>query len=119
MGCVVFPPPDPELTHKLKNILVSFHGQVQIGDLGLAVLGPVLGSDKAAGTLLWASPELLNQLPFDFKTDMWSLGITILELIDGAVPFHTLPEKEALHQIRHGPAPKPQYPELLPAALCD
>ncbi|CAG8517268.1 10286_t:CDS:2 [Diversispora eburnea] len=70
---------------KAQNILIDNDGKVKIADFGSVSL-----CSKASlklGTLYWMAPEVLrdNQV-YDCKADIWSLGITAIELFDGRPP---------------------------------
>jgi len=58
-------------------------GEAKLGDLGVAAQLSSLGDGKRStfiGTPLWLSPELIEFGSYDAKTDVWSLGITAIEL---------------------------------------
>lgn len=71
---------------KADNILVHENGQVLIGSF-------FHGSNNNTehefiGSPPWMAPEVMSQkAPYNNKSDMWSLGITILELIEGKSPL--------------------------------
>jgi CRP-like cAMP-binding protein len=70
------------------NIFVQSNGQVRIIDFGLACyLGCVDSNFLFPGTLFYISPEQLRGDPIDERTDIYSLGITVYEMITGNKPF--------------------------------
>jgi serine/threonine protein kinase len=73
---------------KSDNILVDFTGAVKIADFGFAV-GLTEEQDKrrsVVGTPYWMAPELIRGLEYDAKVDVWSMGITALEMAEGEPP---------------------------------
>jgi len=71
---------------KPANILVSHNGDVKVGDLGLACHVHGMSTD-ARGTLAFCSPERLLSQPHSFPADVWALGITLIAVATGKVPF--------------------------------
>ena len=74
---------------KSDNILVNFEGKVKLADFGFAV-GLTEEEDKrksVVGTPYWMAPELIRGLEYDFKVDVWSMGITAIEMAEGEPPL--------------------------------
>ncbi|CAO3609432.1 unnamed protein product [Cunninghamella echinulata] len=81
---------------KSENILVGYHGEIKLTDFGLSTTIWVkhshhkqqLNHDRL-GTCKWMAPEVIREQNYTEKIDIWSLGITLIELMD-RVPPHFL-----------------------------
>ena len=66
-------------------------GNIRLADLGVArVLEGTMKKQEArtfVGTPCWMAPEVMNRERYDSKADIWSLGITALELFKGYPPL--------------------------------
>ena len=70
------------------NHLDESQGQIvtKLGDFGCSIFIKDNTSDSI-GTILYAAPEILQNLPYDEKCDLWSLGVTLHELYFGLLPY--------------------------------
>ena len=81
---------------KSENILVTSNLNLKISDFGISILNKNDTIDNnLIGTPLYMSPELIQGLDFNYKTDLWSVGCIIYEIITKNIPFksksiHTL-----------------------------
>ena len=86
------------------NILISEDGYAKLGDFGV---GATLNDEKyrlsKKGSPYWMSPQVASSIKYDFKTDIWSLGITCLELVEGEPPFADLNPDEVMLKIANNP----------------
>ncbi|CAG8446850.1 13736_t:CDS:2, partial [Dentiscutata heterogama] len=103
---------------KPSNILVNSKGQIKICDFGVS--GKLINSiaDTFVGTSNYMSPERIQGASYSVRSDVWSVGITLMELAMGRFPFppdgSQLTVLELLQHIVHEPAPKlpqDQFPE--------
>ena len=74
---------------KAGNILLTDEGVAKLGDFGVSAQLTNSISKKVSkiGTPYWMSPEVISQKSYDSKCDIWSLGITCIELAEGEPPY--------------------------------
>jgi serine/threonine protein kinase/tetratricopeptide (TPR) repeat protein len=75
---------------KPQNILIDMKGRVLIADFGLAKsveYGTLTEAGKVIGTPHYMSPEQVKGVPLDQRSDIYSLGIMLYEMLTGALPF--------------------------------
>nr|XP_015839942.1 PREDICTED: serine/threonine-protein kinase fused isoform X2 [Tribolium castaneum] len=88
---------------KPQNILIDSKNRAKLCDFGFArnmsTGTHVLTSIK--GTPLYMAPELIEEQPYDYKADLWSLGCIMYELLVGAPPFCTASILHLIRLIRH------------------
>src|SRR3954464_2241212 len=94
-----------------QNVLVSYEGEVKVIDFGLAK--STLSSAKTnpsiiLGKFMYMSPEQARHMPADRRSDLYSVGLCLYELIAGKNPFDDAPTGELMQRVA-----SPQIPSLL------
>ncbi|KAJ1109082.1 hypothetical protein NDU88_006449 [Pleurodeles waltl] len=93
---------------KSDSILLTHDGRVKLSDFGFCaqVNKEVPRRKSLVGTPYWMAPELISRLPYGPEVDIWSLGVMVIEMVDGEPPYFNEPPLKAMKMIRDNMPPK-------------
>lgn len=107
---------------KPANVMLDSNGRVKLGDFGVARIthsGEATSTQGSmVGTLKYMSPEQVQGLPVDARTDLFAAGVVLYQMLTGAKPFDG-PNDFAIMQAiaQQEPLPPSQVDRAMPAAL--
>jgi serine/threonine protein kinase/tetratricopeptide (TPR) repeat protein len=110
---------------KPSNVIITRDGLVKVLDFGIAKLSgetPLTREGKVLGSIDYMSPEQAQGRIVDSRTDIWSLGVLLYQMLTGSRPFQRDNELLTLQAIVHQPPPpltdlNPPWQESLPGIV--
>ncbi|KAI8343453.1 kinase-like domain-containing protein [Chlamydoabsidia padenii] len=90
---------------KCENLLIGHNGEIKLADFGLATSTKHANQERL-GTAKWMAPEVIQELPYCEKADLWSLGISVIEMMDRVPPhYSTKRDEDVFRKILDEPSP--------------
>jgi serine/threonine protein kinase/Tol biopolymer transport system component len=117
---------------KPENIMLRPDGYIKVVDFGLAKLTEALPEQRQSGdentqvlteprtlmgTVKYMSPEQLREGPVDERTDIWSLGIVLYEMLTGSTPFDARSRNDSVAMILANEPAELVFPDTVPLRL--
>jgi serine/threonine protein kinase len=104
---------------KPANIMIGLEDHVTLTDFGLVKAAgskTITGEGAAVGTLKYMSPEQATGIDLDSRSDVYSFGIVVYEMLAGETPFVGTTPYQTLHSVMYKPPPSlsSRYPHITP-----
>ncbi|XP_034383096.1 serine/threonine-protein kinase PAK 6-like isoform X3 [Cyclopterus lumpus] len=92
---------------KSDSILLSVDGRIKLSDFGFCaqISKDVPKRKSLVGTPYWMAPEVISKTPYGTEVDIWSLGIMVVEMVDGEPPYFSDTPITAMKKLRDEAAP--------------
>lgn len=104
---------------KPDNVLLRVDGIAKLTDYGIARVPENVAQQTGnlvAGTVAYMSPEQIQGKPLDARSDLYSAGVVLFEMLTGRLPFPTIDRSDWLVAVDHVQNPPPPLRKLLPQA---
>lgn len=92
---------------KSDSILLTLDGRIKLSDFGFCaqISKDVPKRKSLVGTPYWMAPEVISKTPYGTEVDIWSLGIMVVEMVDGEPPYFSETPITAMKKLRDEAAP--------------
>ncbi|XP_046877575.1 serine/threonine-protein kinase PAK 6-like isoform X1 [Hypomesus transpacificus] len=106
---------------KSDSILLTLDGRIKLSDFGFcAQISKDISKRKSlVGTPYWMAPEVISKTPYGTEVDVWSLGIMVVEMVDGEPPYFSDTPVAAMKRLRDEPAPTVKNTQKISPVLKD